>query len=75
MPIMPKSNDLSLRSRYTVKNLVKIHYLSIMSQNNQLNQRDRVNKFVKLSPWIILILHFKPKLEIKLATHFELWVK
>ena len=75
MLIMPKSNDLSLGSWYTMKNLVKIHYLSMMSQNNHLNQRDRVNKFVKLSPWIMLSLHLKPKLGIKLANHFELGAK
>ena len=49
---------------------MKIHCLSMMSQNNHLNKRDRVNKLTKLSPWIMLSLHFQPKFEIKLTTHF-----
>ena len=50
-----------------------------MSQNNphilereRERERERVNKLIKLSPWIMLRLHFQLKPETKLATYIEL---
>lgn len=52
-----------------MQNLDKRYYLSIMSQNNYINQRGKENKFIRLSPWIMLRPHLQPKLKIKLVTH------
>ena len=67
---MPDSNDRSLKSRYTMQNLVKIHCLSTMSQNNHINQRGKENKLTKLSLWIMLRLYLQPNLETKSINHF-----
>lgn len=44
---MQDSNDLSLGNWYTAQNLDKIHCLSIIGQNNHINQRGNENKLIK----------------------------